>query len=70
MVVAMLTSAVRTKTVLVLSSTRPMKGIERTPPRGRATSKKVLISTALSYEERRCSYCGRIVATKKFIRVI
>lgn len=47
-VVAMVTRAERTKRVLVLSRTRPMKGIEKTPPSGRAMSKKVLISTALA----------------------
>lgn len=54
--VAIVTSAERTVRVLVLSSTRPMKGILRIPPTGRAMSKKVLTSTALGYEERRYSY--------------
>lgn len=46
-VVAIVTSAERTNNVLVLSRTKPMKGMEKIPPRGRAISKKVLISTAL-----------------------
>lgn len=47
MVVAIVTRRERTKGVLVLSRIKPMKGIERTPPKGRAKSKKVLTSTAL-----------------------
>lgn len=68
--VAIVTRSPRTKGVLVLSRTSPMSGTESRPPTGKATSKKLLISTALSKEPSMCSYCGLMVATKKLILVI
>ena len=47
------TRRVRTKGVEVLSRMRPMKGMERTPPRGRAMSKTWLMSSAAAGERRR-----------------
>lgn len=46
MTVAIVTNIDMQNVVLVLSSRRPMNGTDMTPPRGRATSKKLLISAA------------------------
>ena len=46
-VVATVTSKDSVKVVLVLSRSRPINGTDKTPPTGSATSKKLLISTAL-----------------------
>lgn len=63
MAVARVTRRRSTVRVGRVSSTSPMKGIAKRPPRGRHTSKKEL-SCSESVGLSKKSYCARRVATK------